>query len=161
MTPKIIWLFTLTTPLLRGFTLKITKTQQGQLAIVEVAFQTRGVAEKTFRGIAANKSAWDCPKDNFRNRYSIVQWDCRSFRSCRINNSIVGSPTYTFGIGPQYNLYFWSAGGERLLKSPYHHRSLRASGSSLLGSLFSLHVFGLPEHRFWGRWTASGSLQGC
>ena len=43
-------------------------------------------------GIAANLSAWNCRKDNFRGRYSTsVRWGCRGFWGHH-NSNIVGSP---------------------------------------------------------------------
>ena len=105
----------------------------------------RGFAEKTLHGIAADKSSLDCRKNNFRNRYSIVQWDCRRSRSRHTNNSTVGPPKCPFGIGPQHHLSAGIVGGERI--PDQNHR------------IISRVALGLLEHR-WNRWTSSGSLSG-
>ena len=96
----------------------------------------RGVARKTLHTIAA-QSAWGCRKDNFRNRYSTVRWNCRRFRSRHTNSSNVGSPKCRFGIGPQYIIYRMRLPGENVF---WNRRII-------------IDRFGLLGHRFWGHWT--------
>ena len=120
----------------------------------------RGVARKTLHTIAA-QSAWGCRKDNFRNRYSTVRWNCRRFRSRHTNSSNVGSPKCRFGIGPQYIIYRMRLPGENV----FWNRRIIIDRFGLLGHRFwghwTSHFLGLLEHHFWGRWTSSSPLGIC
>lgn len=96
----------------------------------------RGVAGKTFHRIAANTiSAWDCQKDNARNRHTAL--------IVEISGASGVASTATWGLLPKcssgsgHSMLFWDCGndtfGNRYSTVRWHSRSFRGCRKTTCG----------------------------